>query len=154
MSIITPYLINADGSIPNGLTLEHLTQLGLTPVFPTSPPVPAPGYKVKEAPPEKGVDSIWRQQWQEVLVEAPAPPSVPRSVTMRQARLALLGAGKLSAVMGILESLPEPERTKAIIEWEYSSEVFRNRELVLALGPALGLTPSQVDELFITASTL
>ena len=85
----------------------------------------------------------------------PAPPApVPQSVTMRQARLALLGAGKLAAVESAIDALPEPQKTAARIEWEYSNELHRNRELVQALAPALGLTSEQLDTLFITASAL
>jgi hypothetical protein len=81
-------------------------------------------------------------------------PEVPQSVTMRQARLALLGAGKLSAVDAAIASLPSPQKEAAQIEWEFSSTVERNRPLVQTLGPALGLSESDLDQLFITAATL
>lgn len=84
----------------------------------------------------------------------PVPPAVPASVTMRQARLALLGAGKLAAVAAALDSLPEPARSAATIEWEYSNEVLRHNGFVAALGPALGFTEPQLDALFIRAATL
>lgn len=81
-------------------------------------------------------------------------PPVPAEVTMRQARLALLGAGKLAAVDAAIEALPEPQRSAARIEWDYSSTVRRSQPLVLALAPALGLSTGQLDALFITAATL
>jgi hypothetical protein len=41
---------------------------------------------------------------------------------------------------------------EARIEWDYSSEVHRNKPFVIGLGAAVGLTDAQIDELFITAS--
>lgn len=81
-------------------------------------------------------------------------PTVPAAVTMRQARLALLGAGKLAAVDAAINGMSEPTKSAARIEWEYSGEVQRHNGFVSALGPALGLTPDQIDQLFIAASKL
>ena len=87
-------------------------------------------------------------------VATPAPPAVPQKVTMRQARLALLGAGKLSQVDPAINALPSPERETARIEWDYSSSVVRSRPLVVMLGEALGLDDAALDQLFITAAGL
>lgn len=84
----------------------------------------------------------------------PAPVAVPAQVTMRQARLALLGAGKLSLVDAAIDSLPSPEKETARIEWDYSSSVVRGRPLVVMLGQALGLDEEALDQLFITAAGL
>ena len=81
-------------------------------------------------------------------------PPVPSQVTMRQARLALLKAGKLSQVAGIIEAMPSPQREAAQIEWEYSQTVERHRALVAVLAPALGLDDAATDELFIQAAKL
>jgi hypothetical protein len=40
---------------------------------------------------------------------------------MRQARLALLGAGKLTAITAAMNALPEPTKSAALITWEYST---------------------------------
>ena len=80
--------------------------------------------------------------------------AVPQAVTMRQARLALLGAGKLSAVDAAISALPEPTKSAAKIEWEFSSEVQRNRGLVVQLGTALGLDDKALDALFVAAAKL
>lgn len=82
------------------------------------------------------------------------PPVVPQVVTMRQARLALLGAGLLDTVTTQIAALPSPQKEAATIEWEYSQEVHRSKELVCVLAPMLGLTDAQIDQLFITAATL
>lgn len=75
-------------------------------------------------------------------------------VTMRQARLALLAAGHLAAVEVALDALPSPQKESAWIEWEYAQEVRRDAPLIEALGSALGLNDSEIDELFLTAATL
>lgn len=91
----------------------------------------------------------------QVILAANQPPApVPQIVTMRQARLALLGAGLLSAVDAAIDALPEPQKSAARIEWDYSSEVHRSRAFVQQLGAALGLDDQQLDALFTQAATL
>lgn len=82
------------------------------------------------------------------------PSNIPASVTMRQARLALLAAGKLALVEAAIASLSEPDKTAAQIEWEYSNEVQRSNGLVASLGPALGMTEAELDALFVQAASL
>ncbi len=96
------------------------------------------------------------QTGETVLVDpAPrGPEPVPSVVTMRQARLALLGVGLLDDVAAAIATLPSPQKEAATIEWEYSQTVERNRPFVLTLSAALGLTPAEIDQLFITASQL
>lgn len=85
---------------------------------------------------------------------APPPPGPPSVVTMRQARLALLQAGKLAGVAQAIAALPSPAKESAQIEWEYSTEVRRDWPVVQALAPALGMSDADLDALFIQASTL
>lgn len=96
----------------------------------------------------------WTASGQNVSAPTEPTPVVPASVTMRQARLALLGAGKLADVQTAIDALPEPTKTAAMIEWEYSNEVQRHNGLVSSLGPALNLTSEQIDTLFIEAAKL
>ena len=84
----------------------------------------------------------------------PPPSDVPQEVTMRQARLALHAAGKLTAVNAAIDALPDPPKTAAKIEWEYSSTVRRDSQFVAMLGPALGLDSAALDALFVAASKL
>ena len=79
---------------------------------------------------------------------------VPQEVTMRQARLALLENGLLANVQPAINSLPEPDKTKAQIEWEYSNALQRSNPFVDVLGAALGLSSQDLDDLFIQASAL
>lgn len=80
--------------------------------------------------------------------------AVPNEVTMRQARLALLGAGKLADVEAAIASMPEPQRTAAQIEWEYSNALQRSNPFVSQLGAALGLDSAGIDALFVEAAKL
>ena len=84
----------------------------------------------------------------------PAPPYVPASVTMRQARLALLGAGLLASVDAAIDSLPSLQKEAARIEWEYATEVQRSSGLVPMMVAALGLDDAALDALFIEAAAL
>lgn len=85
----------------------------------------------------------------------PAPPVVvPESVSMRQARLALLGAGLLAGVNAAIASLPGAQGDAARIEWEYAQEVRRDSPLIALLLPSLGLTSEQVDAMFVSAAGL
>ena len=86
--------------------------------------------------------------------QPPAPPPVPEAVTMRQARLALFGAGKLATVNEAIAAMPGVQGEAARIEWEFSSEVRRTQPLVMAMGQVLGMTDVQLDALFIAAATL
>jgi hypothetical protein len=84
-----------------------------------------------------------------------APPAqVVTSVTPRQARLALLGAGKLAAVEAALAAMTGAQGEAARITWEFATEVRRDDPLIAALGPALNLTGAQIDALFVTAAGL
>ena len=81
----------------------------------------------------------------------PMAPVVPSSVTMRQARLALLAIGKLGDAAAAIASMPSPDRERALIEWEYATQVERNSPVLLALAPSLGL---DLDDLFRKAIAL
>ena len=89
-----------------------------------------------------------------IRVLPPVVEMVPAEVTMRQARLALHAAGKLTAVNAAINALPDPTKTAALIEWEYSSTVRRDSRFVALLGPALGLDAAGLDALFIAAAKL
>lgn len=83
----------------------------------------------------------------------PAPPvPVPTTVSMRQARLALLAAGKLEAVSTAIEGLPSPQKDAAQIEWEFATNVERNSAVVQLLAAALELDDGALDELFTDAA--
>jgi len=74
---------------------------------------------------------------------------VPSSLTPRQARLALLTVGLLDEVDTLLAG------NKAMqIWWEYSLDIQRNHQHIVTMGGALGLTETQLDDLFIDGAKL
>ena len=96
------------------------------------------------------------QQWlAEGNTPVPADPIVPQSVTVRQARLALLGIGLLDDVHAAIAAIPDPAQRKAAeIEWEYATVIERNSPLVTSLAAGLGLTAADIDALFEAASRI
>ena len=84
-----------------------------------------------------------------------AGPAVPLEITPRQAELALLGAGLDGAVDAAIAAMPAgPQKRAAEITWRRSTAVQRFHPLIMALGPQLGLTEAQIDQLFIAAKAL
>ena len=103
-----------------------------------------------DAPADFDVTRLGEYRYEDGALSIPSP----QVVTMRQARLALLGAGLLDDVDAAINSLPSPQKEAARIEWEYAAEVQRNSGLVLGLGEALGLDAAGLDALFVEASKL
>lgn len=79
---------------------------------------------------------------------------VPQSITMRQARLALLAHNKLGDIQATIDNLPSPMKEQTQIEWEYASDVEITNPLIVQLMSALGFTENDIDNLFIEASKL
>lgn len=80
---------------------------------------------------------------------------VPESVLPRQFRQALVILGiSIADIENAINSLPEPSKSLARIEWEYSLAFQRNNPFVSQVGYILNKTPSQLDDIWILASTL
>ena len=92
-----------------------------------------------------------KEDWEQMQAdELSLRNPVPASVSMRQARLALLQKGLLDDVEGaILTAGPA-----AKIEWEYGTEVKRTSGLIQQIATILGITNKEIDDLFILAVTL
>ena len=82
------------------------------------------------------------------------PPEGPQTVSMRQARLALLNAGLLTVVTDAIAAMPGTEGEAARIEWGYAQNVERYAPLVKSMASALPLTEEQIDNLFVEAAKL
>lgn len=79
---------------------------------------------------------------------------VPQSVTMRQARVTLIESGLIDSVEAAIDAIQDAAQRKiARATWDCSSEVQRRQPLVLMLAPAIGLSSSDLDNLFILAAT-
>ena len=79
-----------------------------------------------------------------------APLSQPSVVSMRQARLALLQAELLNPVNASILAGSEADK----ITWEYATVVNRSDSLVQNLAIGLGLSETDLDNLFLLASSL
>lgn len=79
---------------------------------------------------------------------------VPHSVTMRQARLALLHEGLLNSADQAIAAMSGVEGETARIEWGYAGTVERSSPLVSAIGQLLGLNDAALDGLFALAAGL
>lgn len=85
---------------------------------------------------------------QEMILEEEKKAKVPQSVTMRQARLALLESGLLDAV----ENAVAQDRS-AQIDWEYATDIQRDFSTLTIMATQMGLSDEQVDNLFILAGS-
>lgn len=77
-------------------------------------------------------------------------PVIPSTVSMRQARLALLQSNLLDAVNTAINQGGEADK----ITWEYATEVSRSDALVSNMAIALNLSETDLDNLFTLASSL
>ena len=59
---VRQFLLNVDGSVPEGTDVETLKRHGIPLVLPTAPPLVPPGFELREREPEL-VDGVWRQVW-------------------------------------------------------------------------------------------
>ena len=75
---------------------------------------------------------------------------VPEKITARQLRSSLILAGiNLSLIDSIIATLPQPQRDLAQVDWEYSTNFYRNNSMINQIAGALKLTSEQVDNIFI-----
>lgn len=86
---------------------------------------------------------------EQIMQKALLESSKVKVITPRQARLALLGVGLLDEVETLLAG------NKAMqIWWEYSLDIQRNHEMIIAMATQLGMSEEDMDNFFIEASKL
>lgn len=74
---------------------------------------------------------------------------IPKTITLRQARLYLLSIELLDDLENIIS-----QNRAYQIEWEYANNIERESPLVKILGQALELNDERIDEMFTEASKL
>lgn len=119
-----------------------------------------PGHasEFEEAP--ESVQAGWVYSKGEYSPPVPEPepetrePSVPSSVTIRQAKLQMSRAGILSDVDAAIAAMEGQAGEEARIDWQYATELRRDHPLVEALGPTLSLTDEAIDALFVEAAKI
>lgn len=83
------------------------------------------------------------------------PDDVIPNVTPRQIRQALILSGiSIETIENALNNLPEPTKSLANIEWEFSIAFERDRPLVNDVAKLLGMSKEQLDSLWLFAGTL
>ena len=81
--------------------------------------------------------------------------SLPKVVSQRQLRTQLvLGGFDLNDIQDAINGLSEPNKSIAQIAWNYALTFVREDDLLVSVGASLGLTESQIDEIFLNASNL
>lgn len=79
-----------------------------------------------------------------------APPVTFQSLTPRQIRLGLLGAGITEAMVDSALA----NDASGLIEWKYATTYNRDHPLVSALSSSFSLTSEQIDTLWLSAAQL
>jgi hypothetical protein len=69
--MVKQFLLNPDGSIPDGTNVALLEAKGIPLVVPTERWHPAPGFMLEERNPEQDEHGVWRQVWVEVVAPEP-----------------------------------------------------------------------------------
>lgn len=99
-------------------------------------------------------DDTSEAEWSAALSTYQNKPPIP-DVTPRQMRQALILSGiSLANIDATIATLPDPIKSLAQVEWEYSIAFERNRPLVAEVGAMLGWTSNQLDALWALALTL
>jgi hypothetical protein len=99
---------------------------------------------IPEALAALGIDSFGYHE-----IADPTPP-VPQVVSMRQAQLALFGAGRLDAVEAAVAAADKATQ----IWWATSRDVERQNAVLKAVQAGLGWPDAEVDALFVAAAAL
>ena len=74
---------------------------------------------------------------------------IPKTITLRQARLYLLSIGLLDDLENIIN-----QNRAYQIEWEYANQIERESPLVKILGETLNLGETAIDDMFMEASKI
>ena len=147
-------------SMPAELTDALISELGLEPMTVTAKPVFDPLTQRCNMDGGENDGDGWRTKWVIEVLDAPAiaalrRASIPRTVTRRQARQALLLRGKLALVQPAIDAITDAtQRGLMQIEWDDSLSFDRDRPSLIAIGTAIGYDSDGLDDIFIFANTL
>jgi len=114
---------------------------------------PAPAADVVERSGFYQVGSVWHYGWTSRSY-TDAEKRSAMVITPRQARLALSVVGKLDTIADAIALIPEPDKSRVAIEWEYATTIERTSPWIETMRPALGLTEQELDNLFVSAANL
>lgn len=80
--------------------------------------------------------------------------TVPENVTARQMKKALAILGKLTGIESFIANLSEPNKTLIGIEWRESNEFLRANPILNSMAALMGLSQTDLDNIFKYARTL
>lgn len=123
------------------------TQLAAINLYVPAPAEAVPEGKIVADTHVERVDGVVR--FVHTLEDVPPPP-VPGQVSARQARQALNAAGLRSQVESAVAAADQDTQDY----WEYAVSIERENPVMLALSSQIGLSESQLDNLFTQAATL
>lgn len=79
---------------------------------------------------------------------------VPTEIPLWAFRISIRKNGLKESVEGLLNSLPEPQKSDALDHYEYGNFIVRSHPFIAVFSQMLNLTEKQVDDIFITGSLL
>lgn len=80
---------------------------------------------------------------------------IPKNISQRQLRTQLVLSGfDLANVQNAIDGLQDPQKSIAQVAWDYAITFDRESPLLNNLALMLGLTDSDVDQIFINAANL
>lgn len=82
------------------------------------------------------------------------PARVPREIPNWRVKAVLHQMGLLDRVEQSISAVPEPSGTIIRLAWSGDAKFARHSQTVLTLATSLGLSPDQVDEIFIRAEAI
>jgi hypothetical protein len=161
-------VLNVWDVIPNPLSLPSGSQVycaregwtdGDYSVVPASYVDSVPSYPASVLSVSNVLASSGEVQISRTWSTAPAP-QIPQSVSNAQARAVLFSSTNPLSTSGTLldavNAAVNAAGGEALIAWEYAYEVHRQGAFINSIGKstAIGLTDAQIDQLFITASSI
>jgi hypothetical protein len=80
--------------------------------------------------------------------------NTPLEVALWKLRFVLSQMNLEQAVSDVLNSLPEPQKAAANYIWNYGNTIDRHSSTIMFLQQQLGLTDTQVNEIFIQSNSI
>lgn len=147
--MVSIYLIDESGIYVGSRTIDPMCAL---PRCTLTPPPVTTGDEVAQ-----WLDGEWR-----VLSERPSsypspaePIPAPRSISRAQGKAALIGAGMWQQVLDFVSTIQDQkERNLAEVALHDTTEWNRDSPFLNTAAVAIGLTPEQMDALFVTAASI
>lgn len=78
--------------------------------------------------------------------------NVPPTLTARQLRLTLIANGLYDTVDAVMEAREKSDPAR--VEWEYATEFDIDSDLLVATAAALGITQSEIEQMYIDGAKL